>query len=344
MNAIAAIAARRSSHPLPPLPALDEALERVARTFHNQIASDLPRVDALCRYVERYRGKMLRPTLVLLSGLAGGTRQSPDRPFPDSLITLAAVIEMIHIATLVHDDVLDEAATRRGAATLNRLQGNEVAVIFGDYLISQSFHLCSTLDSQKIALRIGEITSTVCEGEMLQLASRGDPTLDEQTYFAIIERKTAALIAVACELGALLAGAPLDVVERFRSYGMALGSAFQIQDDLLDFVGEQSVVGKDLGKDLEKGKVTLPVLHFLANTTGPARDEVVRLVTLDRPLSVEERRHVATVLREAGSIDHARGVAAGLIERASADLAGLPDSPARTHLLAIAEAVITRDH
>lgn len=342
MNAIGAIAARRADHPLPALPALDEALDRVARRFHDQVASDLPRVDELCRYVERYRGKMLRPTLVLLSGLA--VRPGGDGRIGDDLVTLAAVVEMIHIATLVHDDVLDESATRRGAATLNRLQGNEIAVIFGDYLISQSFHLCSSLDSQRIALRIGEVTSTVCEGEMLQLASRGDASLSEQTYFSIIERKTAALIAVACEMGAHLAGADGGTVRRFHDFGMALGVAFQIQDDLLDFVGDQSVVGKDLGKDLEKGKVTLPVLHFLRASSGPARDEVLTLIRLDRPLSKEERAHITEALAAAGSIAHAQGVASRLIEEATASMHEMPDSPARDHLLAIAGAVLSRDH
>ena len=342
MNAIGAIAAHRADHPLPPLPALDEALGRVAHRFHEQIASDLPRVDELCRYVERYRGKMLRPTLVLLSGLS--VRPDLAERIGDDLVTLAAVVEMIHIATLVHDDVLDESATRRGAATLNRLQGNEIAVIFGDYLISQSFHLCSSLENQRIALRVGEITSTVCEGEMLQLASRGDADLSEQTYFSIIERKTAALIAVACEMGAHLAGADAPTVRRFHGFGMALGVAFQIQDDLLDFVGDQSVVGKDLGKDLEKGKVTLPVLHFLRSASGAAREEVLTMIRQDRPLSVGERTHITGALRDAGSIAHARAVASRLVEEAPAARGRRPEAPARDHLLAIADAVISRDH
>ncbi len=342
MHAIGTIAASRAARPLQPLSALEDGLDRVTRRFHEQIGSDLPHVDELCRYVERYRGKMLRPTLALLSGLAVRVPE-PDH-VEDDLVTLAAVVEMIHIATLVHDDVLDEADTRRGAATLNRLRGNELAVIFGDYLISQAFHLCSSLDSQRIALRIGEVTSTVCEGEMLQLASRGDAELTEDTYFSIIERKTAALIGVACEMGAHLAGADEATVRRLHDFAMALGVAFQIQDDLLDVVGEQAVVGKDLGKDLEKGKVTLPVLHFLRTASGPAREEVQSLVRLDRRLSPDERAHITRALHAAGSIDHAQGVASGLVERATAALASLPESTAKEHLLAIAEAVIARDH
>jgi octaprenyl-diphosphate synthase len=287
---------------------------------------------------------MLRPTLALLSSIAASDEPDADHPIHDNLVTLAAVVEMIHIATLVHDDVLDEADTRRGAPTLNRIQGNEVAVIFGDYLISKAFHLCSTLDSQRVALRIGEITSTVCEGEMLQLASRGDPALDEQTYFDIIERKTASLIAVACEQGAALAGATPEIQRRLYDFGLTLGLAFQIQDDLLDVVGEQAVVGKDLGKDLEKGKVTLPVLHFLANASGAAHDEIAALVTLDRPLDASERSRISHLLAATGSIDHARATAARLVDSAAAALAPLPDSPARAHLLAVAQAVIARDH
>ena len=305
MNAIADIVARRTSAPLAPLPALDEALGEVVALFHDQLDSDLPCVDELCRYIERYRGKMLRPTLVLLSGLAAGSRGCVPEAITRGHITVAAVVEMIHIATLVHDDVLDESDTRRGGATVNRLEGNETAVIFGDYLISQAFHLCSTLESQATALRIGRITSTVCEGEMLQLANRHNTELTERDYAAIIERKTASLIAVACELGARHGGAADALAGRMGRFGLDLGAAFQIQDDLLDFVGERAIVGKDLGKDLEKGKPTLPVIHFLRTADAPARAELLELVRLDRPLSEAERGRIAASLAEAG-VDRAR--------------------------------------
>jgi octaprenyl-diphosphate synthase len=320
-------------------PDIDAALARVVARFHDQIASELPQVDLLCRFIERYRGKMLRPSLAILAGQAA----KPGAEVSEAGVTIAAVIEMIHIATLVHDDVLDDADTRRGGPTINRMHGSEAAVIFGDYLISQSFHLCSGLGDQRIALRVGEVTSTVCAGEMLQLSNRGNPDLDEATYFSIIERKTAALIAVACELGARVAGATEADQHRLSSYGRRLGMAFQIQDDLLDITGAESVVGKPLGKDLEKGKLTLPVIHFLRSGPEADRDAIRDRVRVESPLN-GSRAALNQRLDRAGSIAYARSVAARLIAEAKADLAPLADSPAKAALVALADAVIARDH
>lgn len=320
---------------------LDAALARVAACFHDQITSDLPQVDNLCRFVERYRGKMLRPSLAILSSLAAAPERTTQ--VSDRVITIAAVIEMIHIATLVHDDVLDDADTRRGGPTINRLHGSEAAVIFGDYLISQSFHLCSGLGDQGIALRVGEVTSTVCTGEMLQLSHRGNPDLDEATYFAIIERKTAALIAVACELGAKAAGAPEADQKRLWSFGIRLGNAFQIQDDLLDLTGAESVVGKPLGKDFEKGKLTLPLIHFLRSAPTSEREAVRERVRVGAPMG-DARASLAERLEAAGSIAYARAAAERLIAEAKADLAGFPPSQSQGALIALADAVIARDH
>ncbi len=320
---------------------LDAALARVAARFHEQITSDLPQVDNLCRFVERYRGKMLRPTLAILSALAAAPERSSQ--VSDRVITIGAVIEMIHIATLVHDDVLDDADTRRGGPTINRLHGSEAAVIFGDYLISQSFHLCSSLGDQAIALRVGEVTSTVCAGEMLQLSHRGNADLDEATYFAIIERKTAALIAVACELGARVAGATEADQKRLWNFGIRLGNAFQIQDDLLDLTGAESVVGKPLGKDFEKGKLTLPLIHFLRSAPPAERESVRQRVKIESPLN-GARGTLAERLEKAGSIAYARAAAERLIAEAKADLAGFPPSQSQGALIALADAVIARDH
>ena len=327
----------------PVVPALDEGLGRVVARFQSQLTSDVPGLVRLIDHVERYRGKMLRPSLALLSGVACSGESDPLRAVTPELVTVGAVVEMIHIATLVHDDVLDEADSRRGGATVNRLHGNDVAVIFGDYLISQAFHLCSTLDSQSTALRVGEITSIVCEGEMLQLANRGNPAVGRKTYFDIIERKTAALIALSCELGARHAGAPEALCRRMYDFGSRLGCAFQVQDDLLDIVGAEAVVGKSLGKDLEKGKVTLPIVHHLEVAGPEARAEMIELVRSVEPLG-GARGGIAERLASTGSIDHARGVARTLVAEAIAELGALPAGPARDHLTALARAVVERDH
>lgn len=326
-------------------PAVRDALSRVVVRFERQLDSRLAPVNELCRYVERYRGKMLRPMLVLVSGLASG-----EREITDDHITIGAVIEMIHVATLVHDDVLDEAAVRRGSATVNHLHGNEVSVILGDYLIAKSFHLCSQLDSQRVALRVGEVTAQVCEGELLQLAHRGDFDLDEATYFDIIRGKTACLIGLACEMGARLSGADDDTVRRLGEFGTRVGLAFQITDDLLDLVGDEQTVGKSLGKDLEKGKLTLPMIHHLASLDAAgARERAVITESLSRSGTTlggdgETRRVLIDRLHKSGSVAYARARAAELIAEARGMLVGstLPDSPARAYLLDAADAVLTR--
>lgn len=327
---------------LPPLISL--GLERVGARVAQQLTSDVPEVHALCRSLEKYRGKMLRPTLSLLC--AHAVRLDPLELVNEALIvpdvvTVASVVEMIHLATLVHDDVLDEAETRRGHATINRIEGNEVAVILGDFLISQSFHLCSSLDTQKTALRVGEITSAVCAGELLQLARRGDAKLDEPTYFRIIERKTAALIGLACEVGARHAGADEATCTAMYRFGMHLGIAFQIQDDLLDLIGDEAVVGKPLGKDIEKGKVTLPVLHHMGRLASAEREAIEARIRTSTPLN-GSRSMLAARLDASGSIEYARRVAREHIERALGELACLGESAARERLAAVAESVIDR--
>src|SRR5918992_3252407 len=253
----------------------------VERLFHEELTSDLTPVNALIKHVSRFRGKMLRPMLVLLSGKAVGE-------LSDAHVTLATVVEMVHMATLVHDDVLDEAELRRKGATINHLRGNEAAVLLGDYLISHSYHLCSSLDSQLASRVIGRTTNRVCEGELLQIDNRNNLELSEQTYLEIITRKTASLCATCCLLGAKFAGAGEARVSQLELYGLSLGNAFQIQDDILDLVGEEVMVGKTLGSDVEKGKMTLPLIHFLR--TAPAEHrELLRSLLRGNDADTAER-------------------------------------------------------
>ena len=267
---------------LEPLQALlGRSLQRVEARLDEQLTTGLEPVQGMVQHVERYRGKMVRPTMALLAGLAANplARDTPtDAHVGQREVTLAAVFELIHVATLVHDDVLDEADTRRQSPTVNQLHGNEAAVILGDYLFSAAYHLCSTLNDSDAALRVARVGMTLCEGELLQNHHRGNFALDEETYYSIVRRKTASLIAVACRLGASNAGALSAVAERFESFGMDLGIAFQIQDDLLDLTGDQAVVGKSLGKDVEKGKLTLPLIHHLAAAAPALRRSSLALL------------------------------------------------------------------
>ncbi|MFM1890134.1 MAG: Octaprenyl-diphosphate synthase [Planctomycetota bacterium] len=314
---------------------IGEALGEVEAVFDRQLESDFPAVNELCRHVERYRGKRLRPVLTLLSGLAAADGDA-ERGLTSRHATLAAVIEMIHMATLVHDDVLDEADVRRRGATVNRLRGNETAVMLGDYLISNAFHLCSSLGDPTINLELGATTNTVCEGELLQLHHRDDLSLDERTYLEIVRRKTAALVGICGRLGARLSGASVEVQQALERFGEAAGIAFQIQDDLLDLAGDPEVVGKTLGRDLEKGKMTLPAVLLFA--AAGAREREVALSAILARDAVSLR----ALLEQRGAVDAARARAASFVEDAQRAREAVPDSPARELLRSLADAVVAR--
>ena len=305
----------------------------VEKRFHEELVSDLSCVNALVKHVSRFRGKMLRPCLVLLSGKACGGELN------DAHTVIATVVEMVHMATLVHDDVLDEAELRRKGATINHLKGNEAAVLLGDYLISHSFHLCSSLDSQFASRVIGRTTNEVCEGELLQLENRNNLDLTEETYLKIITRKTAVLTAACCRLGAHFAGADEGTCRRLETYGLSLGTAFQIQDDILDIVGDAGTVGKTLGIDVEKAKLTLPLIHFLRTAPAEHRALMRSLLAGNDPERVERIRHL---LLPGESIAYARDRARQLVDRARSALLDLPDTEARRVLDVMAEFVINR--
>lgn len=317
-------------------PILAARLERVALLFERALVSDLAPVAQLARHVEKYRGKMLRPSLVIISGMAArhGLEENPE--IDENLDTLAAVVEMIHMATLVHDDVLDEAELRRGGATVNSLRGNETAVMLGDFLISSSFHLCSSVGSPWLNSALGETTTQLCSGEILQLSHRGDMQLDEATYFEIIRRKTGVLSGACCGLAARIAGAGEASCESLRLFGEELGMAFQIQDDVLDLVGDERVVGKTLGIDLRKGKLTLPIVIHLMQCTPQERAIAMEVIARgDHP---ELLKLVGTT----GAVAKARQQAAAFVSRAKRRLDTLPSSVARTTLSMMADATIER--
>lgn len=317
---------------------LAEELVQVERTFDEQLVSDLPEVNELCRHVERYRGKMLRPSLTLLSGMAvRGT--DIEFAITERHRMIGAVVEMIHMATLVHDDVLDDAEIRRQGRTVNSLRGNETAVILGDYLISNAFHLCSRAGEPWINLLLGEVTNTLCEGELVQLAHRDDLMLDEGRYFEIVRRKTASLVAACCRVGARLSGANEALSQAMGDFGQDVGVAFQIQDDLLDLEGRQDVVGKSLGRDLEKGKLTLPViLHLGSSSAEPRRRDAALALVRNRDVT-----GLLAAMRSSGALERARERAMDLVARARARLSLLPPGPAREFLADAAASVVRRD-
>jgi octaprenyl-diphosphate synthase len=314
-------------------------LVQAQRIFDDELTSEFPFLNDLCDTVRSYRGKMLRPALLLLSARATG--ESSPRPCNPGRLhhTLAAVVEMVHMATLVHDDVLDEADERRKQPTIASADGNVAAVLLGDYLISHAFHLCSSLDSQHASRRIGATTNIVCEGELVQNRRRGDATLSEADYFEIIRRKTGTLTAVACELGAQFAGADEATVAAMHSYGLSAGVAFQIMDDVLDIVGDPGTVGKTLARDLAGGKTTLPMIHCLRHAR-PATAEALRSAIVRPNPEADDR--LSDWLAETASVEYAVSTAREQVAMALQQLDLLPPSDARQSLVALAEFIIDR--
>ena len=310
------------------------ALARVETLFESQLASDFPAVNDLCRHVERYRGKMLRPTLVVVCGLAFTDEGAALAPAHD---VIAATVEMIHMATLVHDDVLDDAEIRRRGQTVNFLRGNEMAVMLGDYLISNAFHLCSRAGDPALNLRLGEVTNTLCEGELVQLSRRHDLGLDENTYFEIVRRKTAVLVGASCELGTRLAGADDAAVAAMRRFGELLGTAFQIQDDLLDLLGDEETVGKSIGRDLEKGKLTLPMILHIARSGATERRAAMDAI------DAKDGAALRAILARSGAVERARERALTLVAEAKAILPATRRPGSRELLLELADRVVARE-
>ncbi len=291
-----------------------------------------PYVSDLLQHITRFRGKRLRPILLLLSAEAcGGIRPAHK--------TLAAVVEMIHLATLVHDDVLDEAETRRHVATVNSRWNNETSVLLGDYLFTHSFHLASSLDTTHACRKIGRATNIVCEGELSQIKERGNLDLSEEAYFRIIDGKTAELTALCGHLGAYYADAELPVIEAMEQYGRYLGLAFQIADDVLDLVGNERKTGKSLGSDIEKQKLTLPLIRLLKRSSE-ADAHAIRQLLLHPEESTREK--LAPYFERSDALKYTHERALRLAEDARRQLDILPASRAKKILSEIAEFAVQR--
>jgi octaprenyl-diphosphate synthase len=305
-------------------------LESAERIFAATLAEYRNPIAPLVQHLKHYRGKRLRPAVLLLAAKAcGGVRPAHH--------TLAAAVEMVHTATLVHDDVLDGADVRRHVATVNANWGEKTAVLMGDMLFTHAFHLTSTVDGRACAV-IGEATNRVCAGELRQVCERGNLNLTEADYFAMIDGKTAALVECCGRLGAEYAGAAPTVADRLAAFGRNLGLAFQVADDLLDLTGEEAVTGKTLGTDLAQRKLTLPLIDCLN------RLPAVEANTLREHLRSEtiDPDRVRTALTRTGSILYATKKAEDFARKARQELAGLPASESKAILEQLADWSIRR--
>ena len=307
-------------------------LARVDEVLRGELQSRYPFVNSLVDHVACYQGKRLRPALLLLVAQATGTVRSEH-------LVLAAVVEMIHTATLVHDDVLDQAVVRRHKATVNAEWGTETSVLLGDYLFTHAFHLAASLQSTLACRLIGHATNIVCEGELHQIHQRGFFELGEQEYFDIIEGKTAELCAISCQLGAHFAGAPAAVESALERYGRNLGMAFQIADDLLDLLGEEQNTGKSLGTDVEQQKLTLPLIWLVQNGAPDVVHSLERILSGPADQKLDQLR---SILEETDALNYTRRQAERFAAAARSELASLSDSPAKQVLVQLTHFVVQR--
>jgi octaprenyl-diphosphate synthase len=310
-----------------------EELDQVEEILRAELRSDHPFVDRLVRHGFRLGGKRLRPALVLLSGKACGATTRDH-------VVLAAVMELVHTATLIHDDVLDEAKLRRHLETVNARWDNEASVLLGDYLFARSMCLASSLESKFASRAISEATERMCEGELRQAGSRGEFELREEDYIEIITGKTAALCACCCRLGAHHAGAETEVFEAFGRFGQQFGVAFQIIDDVLDLRGSEAVAGKSLGTDLNKQKPTLPVIRLLNQLGEQERTEVIGILSRSDDHRAEALR---PWLQRYDAIAYAQSEAIRYVRIAREELDRIPCTPARETLKHLADFAILRD-
>ena len=300
--------------------------------IRSRLASDVVLINQISAHIIQGGGKRLRPMLHLLAAQTAGYGG-------DQHVALAALIEFIHTSTLLHDDVVDESDLRRGRETANALWGNAASVLVGDFLYSRSFQMMVELDNMRVMRILADTTNRIAEGEVLQLLNIRNADTGERAYLDVIERKTAVLFAAATRLGAVLAGLPPAQEEALARYGLDLGYAFQIADDVLDYVSDADTLGKNIGDDLAEGKPTLPVIHAIAHST-PAQSASLRRAIEHGGL--DSLDNIIAAIRDSGAIDYANARARAYASSAKTALATLPPSPARDALAVLADYSVDR--
>jgi octaprenyl-diphosphate synthase len=314
---------------LAPVAADMQAVDAVIR---ERLNSDVALINSISEYIVGAGGKRLRPAVLLLVARALGYRGTAH-------VLLAAVVEFIHTATLLHDDVVDESDLRRGRATANARFGNAASVLVGDFLYSRSFQMMVDAGQMRVMRILADATNRIAEGEVLQLMNVHDPSVNEERYFSVVERKTATLFEAGARIAAVLAEADPAVEEHCAQYGASLGRAFQIVDDVLDYSGHTEDIGKRLGDDLREGKVTLPLIHALRSASSEQRDLVVRAVR-DGDGDFEA---IARIVTDNGSLAYSSDLAGREVEAAATALRALPASIYRNSLLDLLAFAVGRD-
>jgi len=314
---------------------IGEDLKLVELQFRKDLESDVPLIRKVGEYVLSSGGKRVRPALLLLAARLCGY-------VGDKAVPLASVVEFIHTATLLHDDVVDNASLRRGIASVNTLWGNEASVLVGDFLFSKSFSLMVGVGSLDILRVFSDATTVIAEGEVLQLLCTGDIDLTEERYIGVVRSKTAILMSAACEAGAILGGASGRQQQVLADFGMDLGIAFQLMDDILDYTATEEEFGKCIGHDLEEGKITLPLIYTLRYCTGVEQSAIVAVLEKDE-MSLDDFQHVSGLVKRYGGIEYTVNAARGYIERCRGLLDMFDASSVRAAMLDLADYVVTRN-
>jgi octaprenyl-diphosphate synthase len=314
---------------------IGDDLIHVELQFRKDLESDVPLIRKVGEYVLSSGGKRVRPALLLLAARLCGYRG-------DQAVPLASVVEFIHTATLLHDDVVDSASLRRGQASANTLWGNEASVLVGDFLFSKSFSLMVAVGSIDILRVLSSATTVIAEGEVLQLLCTGEMGLSEERYIGVVRSKTAILMSAACEAGAILGSASAAQQKALADFGMSLGIAFQLMDDTLDYIASEEDFGKSIGHDLEEGKITLPLIHALRHCTPDERAVIETVVEKDE-MSLDDFRRVSGLVNQYGGIAYTVDAARRYIDDCRSHLEQFESTPVTAALLDLADYVITRN-
>lgn len=310
--------------------ALDQA---ISSSLHSEVSL----INQISDYIINAGGKRLRPALVLMTARAlnANAQQMNDA------VTLAAIVEFIHTATLLHDDVVDESSMRRGRLTANAAYGNSAAVLVGDFLYSRSFQMMVKIGSMQVMDVLSEATNTIAEGEVLQLLNCKDPDVTEARYMQVIDFKTAKLFEASCKLAAIITGQPPEVISQLGKYGSELGSAFQLVDDLLDYAGESAALGKNVGDDLREGKPTLPLIHAMQHGGDDARQLIRQAIEQGGTESVEP---ILLAIERSGSLRYTQEKAHALANSALGRLHGLQPGPFKQALGDLCQVAVQRNN
>lgn len=310
-------------------------LEELEQTIEGLLTTRITFIKEVIHHIVRSGGKRIRPVLVILSARLCGCQDNSHLPY-------AAIVEFIHTATLLHDDVVDNATTRRGTPTANTVWGNESSVLVGDFLFTKSFELMVSNHNEEILKVMSQATTNLAEGEILELLKTSDVKTTEEEYFEVIASKTAVLLSAACEIGAVLGNVEEAGRKALRGFGFHLGMVFQLTDDLLDYTSTDATLGKDTGRDLKEGKVTLPLIHALKFASDQDR-EFIETGLMKTKVSRKDVQKVKKIIEKYGGMEYTARVSKEHIESAKALLDAFPASPYKKALIDLADYIVTRE-